>query len=145
MAAATPVTVWESLQTQGQAVANGIPYIDPDTLQPDVDPDGLGYIVSTQETQIKKLAVQQGIAGVSGNITLNTMAGQVQLGAGAQTLTLTDDRIEADSIIMCTVATDDNTAFAAKGIVTGVGTAIIKTNAVTTGITKINFLVLRAK
>lgn len=143
--AATPVTVWESLQTQGQAVANGVPYIAPDTLQPDVDPDGLVYIISTQETQIKKLAVQQAIAGASGNITLNAMAGQVQFAAGAQTLTLTNDRIEIDSIILPTVATDDTTAFAAKGIVTGVGTATIKLNAVATGITKVNFLVLRAK
>jgi hypothetical protein len=144
MAVPTPTNVWSGLSVT-QAVALGIPYIDPDSLQPNVDPAGLSYIPSTQETNIKKLAVEQAIAGASGNIILNAMAGQVQLAAGAQSLVLTNDRIEADSIIICTVATDDATAFAAKGIVTGVGVVTIKTNAVTTGITKINFLVLRAK
>jgi hypothetical protein len=52
---ATPVTVWESLQTQGQVVAAGIPYIDPNTLQPALDVDGLAYNSTTQELQIKKL------------------------------------------------------------------------------------------
>lgn len=139
------VTVWETLDTGGTPVKKAIPFIDDITLQPNVDLAGLSYDKTTQELSIKKLAVEQLIAGASGNIALNAMAGQVQFAAGAQTLTLTNDRIEADSIILCTVATDDATAFAAKGIVTGAGLATIKLNAVTTGITKVNFQVLRAK
>lgn len=145
MAGATANTVWESLALQGDPVAQGVPYIDPNTLQPDVDPDGLAYDVDLQETKIKKLAVEQAIAGVSGNIILNAMAGQVQFAAAAQSLTLTNDRIDVDSIVICTVATDDATAFAAKAIVTGQGAATIKLNAAATGITKVNFLVLRTK
>src|ERR1700752_1142518 len=110
---ANRVTVWESLQQQGQAVANGVPFIHPSTLQPNVEPAGHSYDTTTQETGIKKLAVEQAIAGASGNIALNAMAGQVQFAAAAQTLTLTNDRIEADSIVLATVATDDATAFAA--------------------------------
>lgn len=140
----TPTNVWSGLSVT-QAVAEGIPYIDPDSLQPNVDPAGLSYDKTLQETRIKKLAVEQAIAGVSGNIVLNAISGQVQLAAGAQSLVLTNDRIEADSILLCTIATDDATAFAAKGIVTAAGLATIKANALTTGITKINFLVLRAK
>lgn len=143
-AVATPTNLWSGLSVT-QAVAQGIPYIDPDSLQPQVDPAGHSYDKTLQETGIKKLAVEQLIAGASGNIVLNAMAGQVQLAAGAQSLVLTNDRIEADSILICTVATDDATASAAKGIVTAAQTATIKTNAVTTGITKINFLVLRTK
>lgn len=140
----TPTNVWSGLSVT-TAVANGVPYIDPDSLQPNVDPAGLSYDKTTQETGIKKLGVEQAIAGASGNIVLNAMAGQVQLAAGQQSLVLTNDRIEADSILICTVATDDATAFAAKGIVTGIAAATIKVNAATTGITKINFLVLRTK
>lgn len=144
MVTPTPTNVWTALSV-AQAVAKGIPWIDPNTLQPNVDVDGHSYDYSTQETSIKKLAVEIAVAGVSGNIALNAMAGQVQFAVAAQTLVLTNDRIEADSIIICTVATDDATAFAAKGIVTGIGAATIKLNAAATGITKVNFLVLRAK
>lgn len=44
----TPVTVWESLQTQGQAVAKGVAYIDPDTLQPNVDVPDFTYDPATK-------------------------------------------------------------------------------------------------
>lgn len=142
---ASPVTVWESLQSQGVVVAGAVPFIDPNTLQPTVDDDGIHYDSTNQELGIKKLGVEQSIAGASGNIVLNTGAGQVQFAAAAQTLTLTSDRIDADSIIITTVATDDATAFSAKAIVTGQGIATIKLNAAATGITKVNFLILRKK
>lgn len=145
MSAATPVTVWQSLESQGTPVAGAVPFIDPITLQPAVDDAGMHYDLTNQEFSAKKLAVEQSIAGASGNIILNTVAGQVQFAAAAQTLTLTNDRIEADSIIFCTVATDDATAFAAKGIVIAAGSATIKLNAAATGITKVNFWVLRKK
>lgn len=140
----TPTNVWTALSAT-QAVALGVPYIDPTTLQPNVDPAGHSYDPAIQETGIKKLAVEQLIAGASGNIVLNAMAGQVQLAVAQQSLVLTNDRIDADSIIIATVATDDATATSAKAIVTAAGVATIKTNALTTGITKINFLVLRTK
>lgn len=141
----TPVTVWESLQTQGQAVAQGVPYIDPDTLQPDVDVDGLAYDPTNQELAAKKIATEHAIAGVDGNVTLNASLAQVSFAAAGQTLTLTNSRIEADSLLICTVATDDATAFAAKGIVLGAGSATIKLNAAATAQTKVNVLVVRKK
>lgn len=144
MATPTPTNVWSALSVT-QAVSKGIPYIDPTTLQPNVDVAGFSYDPATQELSVKKLAVEQLIAGASGGIVLNAMAGQVQLAAGAQTLVLTNDRIEVDSIVMTTVATDDATAKSAIAVVAAAGAVTIKTNAVTTGITKVNFLVLRAK
>jgi hypothetical protein len=140
---ATPVTVWESLQTQGQPVANGVPYIDPDTLQPDVDPDGLAYDIDTQETYAKKLATAMSVAGASGDVTINKSAGQVQFAIAGQTLTLTNSVIEADSLVFCSVATDDATAKSAIGVVAAAGAATIKLNAAATAITKVNFLVIR--
>lgn len=140
-----PVTVWETLQTQGTPTSGSIPYIDPDTLQPTVDDAGMHYDETNQEAGFKKISTEISVAGASGNIALNTAAGQVQFAAAAQSLTLTNDRIELDSIIFCTVATDDATAFAAKGIVLGAGSATIKLNAVATGITKVNFWILRKK
>lgn len=139
------VTVWEDLSLQGTPVAGAIVYIDPVTLQPSVDDTGMHYDLTNQQLGVKKLALEISIAGVSGNIVLNTIAGQVQFAAAAQSLTLTNSCIEADSLVFCTVATDDATAFAAKGIVTGAGVATIKLNAVATGITKVNFWVLRTK
>lgn len=141
----TRVTVWEALQTEGIVVQGAILYIDPSTLQPTLDDDGMHYDETNQALGIKKIETEISVAGASGNIVLNTAAGQVQFAAAAQTLTLTNDRIEADSIIFCTVATDDATAFAAKGIVLGVGSATIKLNAVATGITKVNFWIVRKK
>lgn len=141
----TPVTVWESLQTQGQAVAGAVPFIDPDTLQPTVDDDGLHYDKTNQELSLKKLATEIEVAGAAGNVVINKSAGQVKIAAAAQSITLTNDKIEIDSILMCTVATDDATAFAAKGIVTAAGSATIKLNAAATAETRVNFWVLRKK
>lgn len=142
---ATPVTVWESLQTQGVAVQGAIVFIDPDTLQPTLDDSGLHYDVTNQEFQAKKIATDISLAGVNGDVTLNASVAQVSFAAAAQTLTLTNSYIEADSLLICTVATDDLTAFAAKGIVTAAGTATIKLNAAATGVTKVNILVVRKK
>lgn len=140
-----PVTVWESLQTQGIVVAGAIPYIDPISLQPTVDDAGIHYNSTTQEFGVKKLAVTQAIAGASGSIILNSGAGVVQFAIAAQELTLTNDNIEADSVIICTVQTDDATAITAKAHTILLGSCKIKLNAAATGITKVGFLVVRSK
>lgn len=140
-----PVTVWETLQTQGTPTAGAIPYIDADTLQPTVDDAGMHYDEANQEAGFKKISTEQSIAGASGNIALNTAAGQVQFAAAALSLVLTNDRIEIDSIIFTTVATDDATAKSAIGVVIAAGSATIKLNAAATGITRVNFWVLRKK
>lgn len=141
----TPVTVWESLQTQGTPVANGIIFIDDETLQPDIDVAGISYDKDTQELRIRKLALEILLAGATGNITLNASLVQVRFAAAAQSLVLTDDRIEADSLLICTVATDDATSKSAIGVVIAAGSATIKLNAAATAETRVNVLVLRAK
>ena len=142
---ATPITVWESLQTQGVVVKGAVPFIDKDTLQPTVDDAGIHYDQTNQELGAKKLAITNAIAGASGNIVLNSAQGVVQFAAAAQELTLTNSDIEADSNIICTVQTDDATAVSAKAHTIILGSCKIKLNAAATGITKVAFLVLRTK
>lgn len=140
----TPTNVWSGLSAT-QAVATGIPYIDPDSLQPNVDPAGHSYDKTNQETGIKKLAVEQLLAGVNGNVTLNAMAGVVSFNAGLQQLTLTDDRIEIDSLVVPFMQSDDATAKSCIVFTILAGSCIFKLNAAATGVTKVGFLVLRTK
>lgn len=81
------------------------------------------------------------IAGASGNITQNVPAGRVQFAAAASTLTLTNSFITANSLIICTVGTNDATAFAAAAI-PAAGSATIKLNAAATGVTVVNYVVI---
>lgn len=139
------VTVWEALQLEGTQVAGGVIFIDPDTLQPTIDVAGLYYDLPNQELSVKKLALEHAIAGGNGNIVLNAGVCQVSFAAAGQTLVLTNDRIEADSLLMCTVATDDATAKSAIGVVAAAGSATIKLNAAATGVVKVNVWVIRKK
>jgi len=144
---ATPVTVWESLQTQGFLVENGIVFIDPDNFQPTVDPDGLSYNTDLQILQIKNLAMPQGMAGTNGDITLNAPTGQVSFAAAGQILTLNNSFIENDSLIFVSLASNDTTAKSAIGINLGGGThqAQIRLDVPATAITKVNFWVIQPK
>ncbi len=81
------------------------------------------------------------IAGASGNITQNAPAGRVQIAAGQTTITLTNSFITANSVIICTVATNDTTAKSAAAV-PGAGSASIVLNASATAITTVNYLVV---
>lgn len=79
-------------------------------------------------------------AGTTGDRTINTASGSVNFAAAAQTITVTCSLVDANSIIMATVATDDATAFACKAI-PGTGSFILKLNAAATAETRVNFLI----
>jgi hypothetical protein len=141
----TPVTVWESLQIQGTPVADGVVFIDPDTLQPDVDPAGLSYDQETQETGVKKLAVELEVAAGAGNSTINKMAGVAKIAAAAQEVTITNDRCEIDSLVIPFLQTDDTTAKSVIAHTIAAGSFKLKLNAAATAQVSVGFMILRSK
>lgn len=140
----TDVTVWQELAAT-QAVAGAVPFIDPDTYQPVVDDAGMHYDQDNQALEIKKLGMEQQVAGATGNITINKSSGKVRFAAAAQSLLLTNDRIEADSLIFCQIMTDDTTAKSVVATVATAGSATLKLNAASTAETYVAFWVLRSK
>lgn len=79
--------------------------------------------------------------GTTGNQTINKMAGRVNIAAGGSSITVTDSLVTTNSIILCTIATDDSTAIL-KNCVPGNGSFVIKTTAAVTAETAISFLVI---
>lgn len=78
--------------------------------------------------------------GTTGNQTINKASGSVNFAALAQTITLTNSNITANSVITCTVATDDTTAKSCIAV-PGAGTATLKLNAAATAETRVNWIV----
>jgi len=69
------------------------------------------------------------------------MSGSVNFAAAATTLVVTNSLVNADSIVIATVLTDDTTALI-KIVVCGAGSFTIKLNAGATAETKVGFLVI---
>jgi hypothetical protein len=82
-------------------------------------------------------------AGAAGNIAINKPAGSVLIAAAQQSIVLTNNLITANSIVICTVATDDVTAKSAIAV-PAAGSATIKLNAAATAQTKVFFQVIGA-
>ncbi len=80
-------------------------------------------------------------SGTTGAQTINKTSGSVNFAAGASSLVVTNSLVGVNSIIICTVGTDDATATSCKAIA-GAGSFTLKLNANATAETKINFLVL---
>jgi hypothetical protein len=76
--------------------------------------------------------------GTTGNQTINKTTGRVNFAAAAQSLTVTCNLVTANSIIICTVATDDATANSCKAI-PGSGSFTLKLNAAATAETAVCF------
>lgn len=81
------------------------------------------------------------IAGTTGNQTINKVSGTVNFAAAATTITVTNSLVNANSIVICTVRTNDNTAII-KNVVPGVGSFVITLNAAATAETSVGFLVI---
>lgn len=79
--------------------------------------------------------------GTTGNQTINKIAGTVNIAAAGTTVTVTNSLVTANSIIMCTVQTNDTTAVL-KNVVPGAGSFVINLNAATTAETAIAFFVI---
>lgn len=75
-----------------------------------------------------------------GNTTINKPAGIAVIGAGGNTVTVTNNLVTANSIILVNAATNDATC-AVKSYQAGAGSFVIQTTANCTGITRFAFLV----
>jgi len=79
--------------------------------------------------------------GTTGNQTINKSAGSVNFAAAATTLTVTCNKCTANSIVICTVLTNDTTA-TVKNVVPAAGSFVITLGAAATAETRVGFWVL---
>jgi len=95
------------------------------------DADGdLGAIAATITT-----------AGTTGNVTINTLAGTVNIAAAGTTVTVTNSLVTANSLVFCTLRTNDTTA-TVKNCVPAAGSFVINLGAAATGEVSIGFFVV---
>jgi hypothetical protein len=80
-------------------------------------------------------------AGTTGAQTINKNAGTVNFAAAATSLVVTDSRVTANSIIICTVGTNDTT-MKSVAAVAGAGSFTLHANAAATAETRVNFLII---
>lgn len=81
-------------------------------------------------------------SGTTGDRTSNHVRGFNAFGAGSAAITITNSFVTATSQILCTLMTNDATALL-KNVVPGAGSFVITLNAVTTGITKVAWIVVK--
>ncbi len=79
-------------------------------------------------------------SGTTGAQTIDKMAGSVNFAAAATSLVITNNLVTANSIIICTVGTNDATMTSVQAVA-GSGTITLYPNAAPTGETRVNFLV----
>jgi hypothetical protein len=79
-------------------------------------------------------------AGTTGAQTINRLAGTVNFAVAATTLVVTNSLVDANSIIYCTVRTNDTTALI-KNVIPAAGSFTIRLNAAATAETSVGFLV----
>jgi hypothetical protein len=80
--------------------------------------------------------------GTTGNQTINKVSGSVNFAAaGATSITVTNNKVSANSIVICTIQTNDATLKSVV-VVVSAGSFVIHANAAATGETKVAFLVL---
>jgi len=79
--------------------------------------------------------------GTTGNQTINKLAGTVNIAAAGTTVTVTNSLVNANSIIMATIETNDATAVL-KNVVPGAGSFVINLTAAATAETAVSFFVI---
>lgn len=79
--------------------------------------------------------------GTTGNQTINRISGTVNFAAAATSLTVTNSLVDASSIVMAVVRTNDATA-TIKNVVSAAGSFTINLNAAATAETSVGFFVL---
>ncbi len=78
-------------------------------------------------------------AGTTGNQTINKLAGTVNMAAGSSVLVVTNSFADANSLIFCSIRTNDATA-QIKNVVPGDGFFTITLSAAATAETSIGFV-----
>lgn len=98
--------------------------------------------IGTDLTVGNKLNLSKTItaAGTTGAQTINKTSGSVNFAAAAQSIVVTCSLVDANSVIMATVATDDATATSCKAI-PAAGSFTLKLNAAATAETRVQFLI----
>jgi len=79
--------------------------------------------------------------GTTGNQTIDKMSGTVNFAAAATALTVTNDRVTADSLVFATVRTNDATAYILN-VEVSTGQFVINLGAAATAETSVGFLVV---
>ncbi len=79
--------------------------------------------------------------GTTGNQTINKLSGKVNIAAAGTTITVTNNLVTANSIVMCEVGTNDATA-TIKNVVEGAGSFVVTLDAACTAETVIKFFVI---
>ena len=80
-------------------------------------------------------------AGTTGAQTINKTAGTVNFAAAATSLVVTNNLVTANSIIVCTVGTNDTTMKSVSAVA-GAGSFTLYANAAATAETRVNFIVI---
>jgi len=80
-------------------------------------------------------------AGTTGDQTINKISGTVNFAASTTSLTVTNSLVTTNSIVICTVRTNDATAII-KNVVPGSGSFVITLNAAATAETSVGFMVI---
>jgi D-arabinose 1-dehydrogenase-like Zn-dependent alcohol dehydrogenase len=80
-------------------------------------------------------------AGTTGAQTINKPTGTVNFAAAATSLAVTNSLVTANSIIICTVGTNDTTMKSVAAVATA-GSFTLYANSAATAETRVNFLVL---
>jgi len=80
-------------------------------------------------------------AGTTGGQTINKVSGTVNIAAGISSITVSNSLVSANSIVLCTIRTNDSTALL-KNVVCSAGSFTIRLNAAATAETSIGFMVI---
>jgi len=101
-----------------------------------------GYVEALRlhDNGVMQFPVTNTAGGTTGAQTINKTSFTVNLAAGQSSLDVTNDRVTADSIVLCSIKTDDATAIL-KNVVTTTGHAVIKTSAAVTAETRVGCVV----
>lgn len=100
---------------------------------------GVGFQFDTTDGLIVPKTITA--AGTTGAQTINKTAGSVNFAAAATSLVVTNSFVDANSVIICTVATNDATMTSVQAVA-GSGSFTLYANAAATAETRVNFLVV---
>ncbi len=96
---------------------------------------------ATSDNTLTAIAATITTAGTTGNVTINALAGTVNIAAAGTTVTVTNSNVTANSLVFCTLRTNDSTA-TVKNCVPGAGSFVINLGAAATGEVSIGFFVV---
>jgi trimeric autotransporter adhesin len=100
---------------------------------------GIGFAFDTADGLIAPKTITAG--GTTGAQTIDKTAGSVNFAAAATSLVVTNSFVDANSVIVATVATDDTT-MKSVAAVAGAGSFTLYANAAATAETRVNWLVV---